>query len=694
MTYGLQIFNDSGQLVISSDAVGYRYLGQPTLISDAIINYDEASLSYNIIPYTYTINLPASGVGLYPLVGIKLNSSIIVDIISTTVISATGGYVDHIIGISLVRRAVNTSTGAVYVDAYSTTGAQFAPINGPLYIRNGAIYEYNTAYNRYDLLLYLKGNQAVALSNPDHDPLVYKGTLTIEVNSVNKVGALLMNSVVFSPPTLHVFIPYTNSDGASGYGLNLYNSLGNLTFSSNQQMLTINQKVEFIAANASTSPNLSLTAIGQSNTWNPLNTAIILTGAGQGNTNATRGGEDFYQRAYGWTYTDTSLRRVPYITSSYPDTPYGSVLAGTTVYKTTALIVDGSTLVPSTNFTGYLQSAGSDVTSQGTAPQGIAISPDRKHVYITNTFNNSIVQYNRNSSGALNTPRGIYTSGGYNNGDANWPVVSPDGTCVYVACPNGPAGGTVDRFTRDLSTGYLTYTSSWSVPQCYFVAISPDGLNLYASSFSGTSTPISIFTIGSTGVLTPYTTMGVPTANAGSFSWTISSDGLSVYLCLYSVRQVAVYLRNPDTGALTYQQLVGTDNYQVGTYPSYSAISPDGNFFYVSNYGNNSITVYSRNSLPDSPAYATLLYSSYILTDANPAGIVISSDGKFLYCAMLSSSFIKVYSRNASNGTLALHSTISTGAAPYTLAISSDDASIYTANVTGNSIGQYNRSIA
>ena len=691
MTYGLQIVNASNELVISSDSVNYKYAGSPTLVSSGSVL--KVNNRYTLMPYKFTMQLP-SGAVLYPLIGIKLDATVIVELGVKTIEQPTS--INWIYGLAGVVRVIDTTTGFMYKTSDTTLTGESLRVgermlgqrNGPLSIRNGAIYEWD------NLAYYLNGRQMMVLDTPYyHDPLVYTpATLTISVNSVNVLGSSSLKTTTVSRPTIYVFTPYTPSDGESGYGLNLYNSLGNLSFSSNKQLLTIDQTVDFIEN--------TTTLNAQTVAWNPLSTAIILNGEGIGDVSSekwnrfnTESTANFYG-LFGYTYTGNTVVRMFYSTELWPPiSTYTRTSITSSRSAVKILIVDGTGLVPSTNFTGYLASAGSDVTSQGTYPQGIAISPDRQHVYVTNTSNSSIVQYNRTSSGSLNTPRGIYTSGGPNNGGANWPVVSPDGTCVYVACPTGPAGGTVDRFTRDLSTGNLTYTSSWSVPTCYFIAISPDGLNLYASSFSG-ATPISIFTIDSDGNLIPYTTMAAPETNAGCFSWTISSDGLSVYLCLYLVNEVAVYKRDPDTGALTYQQLVSTNNYQVGTYPSYSALSPDGKFFYVSNYGNNSITVYIRNSESDSPAYATLLYSSYILTDANPAGIVISLDGKFLYCAMFSSNLIKVYTRNALNGTLALHSTISTGGAPYALAISSDDASIYTANQVGNSVGQYNRSIS
>lgn len=78
MAAGIEITNPSGKLIISAEAVGYRYLGQPTLVtSGSIVKYHYTTPPYDfwygdVFPYEYEITLPNSGM---PLVGVKLTTT-------------------------------------------------------------------------------------------------------------------------------------------------------------------------------------------------------------------------------------------------------------------------------------------------------------------------------------------------------------------------------------------------------------------------------------------------------------------------------------------------------------------------------------------------------------------------------------------------------------------------------------------
>lgn len=77
MPSGLQIFNPSSTIVVSSDGAGYKYFGAATLYSsgyrDISLNNDGAGHSYYagyLYPYVYRITLPDSS--MVPMVGITL----------------------------------------------------------------------------------------------------------------------------------------------------------------------------------------------------------------------------------------------------------------------------------------------------------------------------------------------------------------------------------------------------------------------------------------------------------------------------------------------------------------------------------------------------------------------------------------------------------------------------------------------
>ena len=96
--------------------------------------------------------------------------------------------------------------------------------------------------------------------------------------------------------------------------------------------------------------------------------------------------------------------------------------------------------------------------------QAIAVSPDRRSVYVLGSDDSSLVRLDRNrATGALSFGQCFDDPSG--GGEAACPavegltstsdvLVSPDGRFVYVGSPNDHA---ISRFNRNTTTGALTY---------------------------------------------------------------------------------------------------------------------------------------------------------------------------------------------------------------------------------------------
>jgi 6-phosphogluconolactonase (cycloisomerase 2 family) len=156
-------------------------------------------------------------------------------------------------------------------------------------------------------------------------------------------------------------------------------------------------------------------------------------------------------------------------------------------------------------------------------------------------------------------------------------VVSADGTSVYAV-----AAGQVDWFQRNTSTGALTFKGcigNTSAPGCTAtnpsdalsgatsVAISPDGTSVYAVAGLGSGMIDSFSRNTSTGALTftacageegtapcdgsPGFSLGAPT------SVTVSPDGDSVYVAASDLGQIAEFSRAASSGALTFETCIG-----------------------------------------------------------------------------------------------------------------------------------------
>lgn len=141
--------------------------------------------------------------------------------------------------------------------------------------------------------------------------------------------------------------------------------------------------------------------------------------------------------------------------------------------------------------------------------RAIALSPNGKNVYVASSRSDAIAVFRRNAkTGALTQPRGaagcVAVKGASGCATAvgldgpNSVAVSPDGLSVYAT---SRASNTVSVFRRNRSTGALTQLpagagciSGLPVPNCAngralvapdVVIVSPDGKNVYVGSFFG-----------------------------------------------------------------------------------------------------------------------------------------------------------------------------------------------------------------
>jgi DNA-binding beta-propeller fold protein YncE len=155
-------------------------------------------------------------------------------------------------------------------------------------------------------------------------------------------------------------------------------------------------------------------------------------------------------------------------------------------------------------------------------PTGVAVSPDSKSVYVTNTLatphvlGNTVSQYDVGVGGAL-TPKtpDAAVAGSAPRGVA----VSPDGTSVYVtnSADNtlsqydvGAGGALTPKAPATVATGSLPVG----------VALSPDGKSVYVTNEGSNSNTVSQYDVGAGGTLTPKTPA---TVAAGTFP-----DGIAV----------------------------------------------------------------------------------------------------------------------------------------------------------------------
>jgi DNA-binding beta-propeller fold protein YncE len=275
-------------------------------------------------------------------------------------------------------------------------------------------------------------------------------------------------------------------------------------------------------------------------------------------------------------------------------------------------------------------------------------------------------------------------------------AISPDGHNVYVASSRSHA---IAVFTRDSRTGALRQRSGRAgcialagasgcaravgLAVSNSVAVSPDGKNVYATSV-GSNTVVSFRRNPSTGALTQLGGGAGCIANAarpgcatgraldGPDGITVSPDGDNVYVAAFAGSSVAVFTRNPSTGALTQPSdatgcLVETPTSGCTTSlalgnPEGVTVSPDGDNVYVAAPGSNAVDTFARNSSTGALTQVTGGSGCIVGTAlsgcntgvqlSGPDALTVSPDGANVYVTSALSNSLTTFTRSSSTGQL------------------------------------------
>ena len=354
----------------------------------------------------------------------------------------------------------------------------------------------------------------------------------------------------------------------------------------------------------------------------------------------------------------------------------------------------------------------------------VAVSPDGRNVYTASYFAHALVTFVRGRETGDLTPLPSEAAC-LSESEVEWQctqavglfgassvAVSPDGRHVYVA---GSLGGTVATFARAPSTGSLTQLEgaggclrdaalgveddtcgrAFGLASATSVAVSPDGRNVYVTSFGDAAVAV-LRRNRTTGALTPLVgTAGclseeraVPAcasarALEGAFGVAVSPDGRNVYVATgfdrrvdgaqpsggFEASGVAAFARNPATGAL--RQLAGRAAC-ISERPTASAcadgralegalavrISRDGRNAYVAASASNALAVFSRDA--KTGALRQLAGKAGCVSETGTNGVcrdgtglwgasavALSPDGRFAYAPGFFASAVTVFGRAA-----------------------------------------------
>lgn len=402
--------------------------------------------------------------------------------------------------------------------------------------------------------------------------------------------------------------------------------------------------------------------------------------------------------------------------------------------------------------TGAIDDIGSTVYALGSEFPATAIEPDGSHVFGTST--SAVVSVLADDGeGSFDTEFPLLEDGVAGvglPGDLVGITVSPDGRHAYVTGDEGPiavfAVATYDFVEAQVDTGALLGLISVSS-----VALSPDGVNLYATGagedaiqiftrdaqtgalFSGgavreidvgvsgldgvrdvvvspdgdfvyavsaNSDAAVTFARNPSGLLTFVGAVLDGQAGArldGAFALAISPDGKNVYVASDAEDALSAFGVVPETGALTpagsfADGVAGVDG--LATAQSV-AVSPDGKHVYAGGRGDDAIAIFSRD-----PFLGTLLFLDSV-TNAGLGGVTdvaLSPDGAFLYATGFDADALVRFTRNPTTGALTSPSVTSHAAGvvdgldgPRSVEISHDGSRLVVTGDVGSVLALYRR---
>jgi 6-phosphogluconolactonase (cycloisomerase 2 family) len=231
------------------------------------------------------------------------------------------------------------------------------------------------------------------------------------------------------------------------------------------------------------------------------------------------------------------------------------------------------------NSNGTLSALSPATVAAGGDPNGVAVSPNGKYVYVANYNTSTVSIYDVGSSGAL-TPNSSQQTESTNIAFPSGVAVSPDGKSLYVA--NYASAGKIAEFSI-ASNGTLTPKASATIAAGNtpaFVVLTPSGRYAYVANFGSTTGPvaasISQYRVGTGGELA---SMGsAKPAGGGALSLaeaTVSPNGKSLYA--------------PNNGAV-YQFTIGATGLLTAKSPASEPAGSGSDSIWLTANGKNAYT--------------------------------------------------------------------------------------------------------
>jgi len=320
--------------------------------------------------------------------------------------------------------------------------------------------------------------------------------------------------------------------------------------------------------------------------------------------------------------------------------------------------------------------------------RALAISPDGKNVYGVSYDSNSIVHWDRDSTGTLTNQVSKIDS--VNLYSAMSVAISSDGKNVYAVAEGAVADDSYIVHWDRSSTGALTNQVNLPIVVIPMsVTVSPDGKNVYVVTHDGSM--IHWVRNLNTGALTSQ--VNAAADNQYYSSVIVSPDNQNVYAVAGmspdstpNSKSIVHWDRNLTTGALTNK---------VSTTKSYLdaaqdvTISPDGKHVYAASWNYDGIIYWNRDLITGALTSVRKIKDTTRLFGVS--GVTVSPDGKKVYAVSTAYQRIVYWDRDSTTGELSNEEisseyTESLSNAGYDVIVSPDNKNVYVAAYSSNSI--------
>ncbi|MCH6258393.1 beta-propeller fold lactonase family protein [Puniceicoccaceae bacterium K14] len=292
--------------------------------------------------------------------------------------------------------------------------------------------------------------------------------------------------------------------------------------------------------------------------------------------------------------------------------------------------------------------------------RSIALSPDGEFLYVASMFSNTLTSFSRDSvTGAL-TYLGCITDGvdGVDGlAGARSVTISPSGEHLYVAAYDDDA---LSVFQRNIETGSVSFLGRLKNGEGaidglngpHYLSVSPDGKNVYVALWDENA--VSRFTRDvSTGLLTyenKYVNgVDIQSGLEGPRAIVFSPKGEFVYVASWNDDAVTTLSRDLDTGELASSSIVKNENDGVEGIdgPHSLVVSAEGKFLYVTSFFDDAISVFVRDDETGELTYDQSLFNSEEQVEKlnGVLTVAISGDGEHVYAATLSDRSLVAFRR-------------------------------------------------